>query len=113
MFSPQEKHAIADAVYRILRDTEHPELPKHGQPIRFQLRVDGAEPWSWAEIQNNEAVSTTQSRIDNEIVDFLVAFHGYPDRATALRDHADSIFGDAALIESWRSLRPHPDGVKE
>lgn len=47
MFSLQQKREIADAVHRILRDTEHPELPKRGQPIKFHLHVAGAESWSW------------------------------------------------------------------
>jgi hypothetical protein len=54
MFSVRQKREIADAVQRVLRATNHPELPK-GE-IRFKLRVDGAEEWSWAEIVNNGAV---------------------------------------------------------
>lgn len=54
MFSVRQKRAIADSVQRILRDTNHPELPK-GE-IRFALHVDGAEAWSWADIRNNGAV---------------------------------------------------------
>lgn len=53
MFSVAQKRAIADKVQQILRETEHPELPT-GE-IRFILRVEGAESWSWAEIQNNDA----------------------------------------------------------
>lgn len=56
MFSIIQKRRIADAVQRILRDTDHPELPKRGEPIHFHLHVDGKEEWSWANIQNNEAV---------------------------------------------------------
>lgn len=55
MFSVQQKRAIADAVQKILRDTGHPELPK-GE-IQFTLSVCGAESWSWANIQNNGAVT--------------------------------------------------------
>ena len=54
MFSVRQKREIADAVQRILRDTKHPELPE-GE-IQFHLRVEGAQPWSWAEIRNNSAV---------------------------------------------------------
>lgn len=54
MFSLRQKREIADAVQRILRDTNHPELPK-GE-IEFQLHVQGAEGWSWANIRNNGAV---------------------------------------------------------
>jgi len=55
MFSVQQKRAIADAVQKILRATNHPELP--AGEIPFQLHVDGAEPWSWADIANNGAVT--------------------------------------------------------
>lgn len=54
MFSVQQKRDISDAVQRILRATQHPELP--GGEIQFQLHVDGAETWSWANIRNNSAV---------------------------------------------------------
>ncbi|MDA1178793.1 MAG: hypothetical protein O2931_08365 [Planctomycetota bacterium] len=55
MFSVNQKRQIADAVQKILRDTDHPELPK-GE-IQFLLHVDGAESWSWADICNNGAVT--------------------------------------------------------
>lgn len=58
MFSIQQKRDIAEAVQKILRDTDHPELPKEGE-ISFLLHVDGAESWSWADIRNNGAVTTT------------------------------------------------------
>lgn len=51
MFSMQQKREIADAVQKILRATDHRELPD-GE-IKFTLRVEGAAPWSWAVIQNN------------------------------------------------------------
>jgi len=63
MFSVRQKRDIADAVQRILRETNHPELPK-GE-ITFNLFVQGAfaenflsprEDWSWAQIRNNGAV---------------------------------------------------------
>ena len=54
MFSVNQKRQIADAVQKILRETQHPELPK-GE-IEFSLHVKGAEDWSWADIQNNGAV---------------------------------------------------------
>lgn len=55
MFSVAQKRAIAEAVQRILRDTQHPELP--AGEIQFSLHVDGAEAWSWADIRNNGAVT--------------------------------------------------------
>lgn len=51
MFSQRQKQNIAEAVQKILKETNHPELPK-GE-ISFQLHVDGAESWSWADIKNN------------------------------------------------------------
>lgn len=57
MFSVSEKRKIAEGVAELLRATGHPELPRTG-PIRFALHVDGAEEWSWADIKNNEAVTT-------------------------------------------------------
>ena len=51
MFSVRQKRNIADAVQKILRDTNHPELPK-GE-INFILDVSGAGDWSYASIRNN------------------------------------------------------------
>lgn len=56
MFSSQQKRDIATAISKILRDTDHPELPLTGQPIHFVLHVDGDDPSSWAVIRNNEDV---------------------------------------------------------
>ena len=55
MFSVQQKRRISDAVQKILRETHHPELPL--SEIQFQLRVEGEESWSFAEIRNNGAVT--------------------------------------------------------
>lgn len=46
MFSVRQKREIADAVHKILRDTNHPELPATGE-IVFALHVEGAALWSW------------------------------------------------------------------
>lgn len=51
MFSVRQKQEIADKVQAVLRETNHPELPE-GE-ISFELHVDGAEGWSWADIHNN------------------------------------------------------------
>jgi hypothetical protein len=64
MFSVQQKRDIADAVQAVLRATNHPELPT-GE-IQFSLHVDGAESWSWADIQNNGAVTTPDVNPHNE-----------------------------------------------
>jgi hypothetical protein len=67
MFSVRQKREIAEAVQRILRDTQHPELPT-GE-IRFALYVMGAEPWSWAYILNNGAVLVPATNAHNEAQD--------------------------------------------
>jgi hypothetical protein len=64
MFSVRQKRLIADQVQRILRETNHPELPT-GE-IRFHLHVDGAESWSWADIRNNGAVTSPEVNPWNE-----------------------------------------------
>lgn len=51
MFSVRQKLAISTAVQKVLRDTNHPELPE--TEIDFDLHVDGAEAWSGANIKNN------------------------------------------------------------
>ena len=66
MFSIAQKRQISDAVQKILRDTNHPELPKEGE-IKFHLYVDGAEPWSWADILNNCAVNNPTANPWNEL----------------------------------------------
>lgn len=55
MFSVNEKRKIADKVQKILRATGHPELPT-GE-IKFQLHVEGAEDWSWADIRDNGSIT--------------------------------------------------------
>jgi len=64
MFSVRQKRNISEAVQKILRETNHPELPK--SEIHFLLHVDGAESWSWADIQNNGKVSDPDINIWNE-----------------------------------------------
>ena len=64
MFSVRQKRKIADAVQKILRETNHPELPK-GE-IQFQLNVAGAESWSWAQIRNNGAITNPSVNPHNE-----------------------------------------------
>jgi hypothetical protein len=79
MFSVRQKQEIADAVQKALRKTQHPELPK-GE-IRFKLRVEGAEEWSWAEIVNNGSVQHPDVNPWNEMQDAANAsgvFHGAP-----------------------------------
>jgi hypothetical protein len=67
MFSVRQKREIADKIQKVLRETNHPELPK-GE-IQFQLHVDGAEDWSWADICNNGAVAKPSVNPWNESQD--------------------------------------------
>jgi hypothetical protein len=55
MFSVRQKREIADAVQKILRETQHSELPD-GE-IQFRLLVNGATALSWADIRNNGSVN--------------------------------------------------------
>lgn len=65
MFSVNQKRQISDAVQKVLRDTNHPELPV-GE-IQFHLHVEGAESWSWADIRNNGAVAAPGINPWNEL----------------------------------------------
>ena len=67
MFSVKQKREIADGVQKLLRATNHPELPSEGE-IRFLLHVDGAESWSWADIKNNGSVPNPNINPHNEFV---------------------------------------------
>jgi hypothetical protein len=68
MFSVRQKREISEAVQRILRETNHPELPK-GREIEFTLHVKGIEGWSWADIRNNGSVENPVVNPWNEIQD--------------------------------------------
>jgi hypothetical protein len=67
MFSIEQKRKIADTVQKVLRETNHPELPE-GE-IQFELRVSGSEDWSWAVIKNNGSVTNPVPNPWNEIQD--------------------------------------------
>lgn len=67
MFSIRQKREISTAVQKILRETNHPELPS-GE-IKFNLHVEGAESWSWADICNNGAVKNPETNLWNEAQD--------------------------------------------
>jgi hypothetical protein len=54
MFSIRQKREISEKVQKILRETNHPELPE--TEIQFNLHIEGKEVWSWADIRNNGAV---------------------------------------------------------
>src|ERR1019366_7941902 len=64
MFSVRQKNEISEAVQKILRATNHPELSS--DEIGFNLHVEGAESWSWADIKNNGAVPQPEVNPWNE-----------------------------------------------
>jgi len=67
MFSVRQKREISEQVQKILRSTNHPELPE-GE-IQFVLHVDGDGPMSWADIRNNGAVLNPDVNPHNERMD--------------------------------------------
>ena len=67
MFSVREKRDISEKVQKILRETNHPELPD-GE-VQFCLHIDGAESWSWADIRNNGTVVDPTINPFNEMQD--------------------------------------------
>lgn len=67
MFSLRQRREISDAVQKILRDTNHPELPV--SEISFKLYVGGATDMSWAWIRNNGAVPDPSVNPHNEAQD--------------------------------------------
>lgn len=68
MFSVRQKREISEKVQKILRETNHPELPDIGE-IQFTLHVKGAKEWSWADIRNNGDVLNPGINPHNESQD--------------------------------------------
>ena len=64
MFSVKQKREISEAIQKILRKTNHPELPP--DEIKFNIHVWGKETWSWADINNNGAVLIPDVNPHNE-----------------------------------------------
>ena len=51
MFSCEQKHKIAATIERLLLEMHHPEMPT--ERPEFTLHVDGADSWSFADIEPN------------------------------------------------------------
>ena len=51
MFSMEEKKFLSAEIEKLLLGLNHPEMPK--TKPEFKLHVDGAESWSWADIEPN------------------------------------------------------------
>ncbi len=67
MFSVRQKREISEQIQQLLSETNHPELPD-GE-ITFIITIRGASPMSWANIQNNGAVSNPSVNPWKEIQD--------------------------------------------
>lgn len=67
MFSIRQKREIANKIQAVLRETNHPELPE-GE-ISFNIHVEGADRWSWADIRNNGDVDNPNVNLHNEAMD--------------------------------------------
>lgn len=64
MFSVRQKREIANKIQKIIRETNHPELPM-GE-IRFKIHIEGGHYLSWANIENNGAVLSPGVNPHNE-----------------------------------------------
>jgi hypothetical protein len=71
MFSVRQKRLIAQQIQDILRATNHPELAP-GE-IVFEIKIKGAQPWSWAIIRNNLAITDPGINPWNEAQDREIA----------------------------------------
>lgn len=67
MFSVRQKREISDKIQQILRETNHPELPK-GE-IYFKIHVEGINGYSWADIKNNGDCLDPSINLHNEAQD--------------------------------------------
>ena len=59
MFSTKEKQYIAEKIEELLLSIRHPEMPK--EKPNFKLHVDGAEDWSWADIEPNHQIEENKN----------------------------------------------------
>lgn len=69
MFSKAQKMYIASEIEKLLLSINHPEMPK--EKPEFHLRVNGAESWSWAEIEPNHHFETKEPGVNpwNEMME--------------------------------------------
>lgn len=111
MFSVRQKREIADAVQRMLRETNHPELPT--SEIEFHLHVKGAGSWSWADIHNNGAVTNPGVNPHNERQDDLAQTGDHtmsewppPTLTDADRQHDIDVWRDEVAFQSYPSRDP-------
>ena len=51
MFSVKEKQHLAAVIEKAILELHHPEMPTE-RPV-FNLRIEGKESWSWADIKPN------------------------------------------------------------
>ncbi len=103
MFSVDQKRDISDAVQKILRATQHAELPTTGE-VSFTLHVDGAEDWSWADIKNNGAVGDPGINPHNELMASIPEEEGQ-----SLIGKAKALTGQTPYMSDTPSLSPIMD----
>ncbi len=51
MFSVKEKQHIAAVIEKTILELKHPEMPT--EKPKFKIHIDGAEDWSFADIEPN------------------------------------------------------------
>lgn len=68
MFSVRQKREIAEKIQHILKEMNHPELPKIGE-VYFRIDIRGTESWSYAIIDNNASVLNPGINPHNEMQD--------------------------------------------
>ncbi len=51
MFSLHQKIWLAREIEKLILSLHHPEMPK--EKPHFKIHIDGAESWSWADIEPN------------------------------------------------------------
>jgi len=67
MFSVRQKREISDGIQKLIRATDHPELPV--DEIKFSIHIMGEEEWCFAIIENNGSVTDPGINPWNEAMD--------------------------------------------
>jgi hypothetical protein len=94
MFSIAQKRFIAATIETCLLKFHHPEMPL--EKPKFKLHVDGAESWSWADIEPNWIFDDAQKQPD---------VNPYNELVTVQMDKLDKIQNEiSALINEFYEL---------
>jgi len=97
MFSIKQKREISDAIQKILRDTNHPELPQ--SEIRFNIHVEGEGSWSWADILNNGSVVTPDAPQHCHVFEITPKLRKYRERVTVRHE---TFYKEAVLQQMFK-----------